>query len=325
MSKLDWRKTSVAAPALFVTLAAGLRAQTLTTLFSFDGNDGETPFSALVQGTDGDFYGTTNSGGAHRGGTVFRISSTSALKTLYNFCSRSNCSDGFRPAAGLVLASNGDFYGTTADGGVSGVGTIFKLTLSGKMTNLYTFSCGPSGCTSGKFPTAPLIQATNENLYGTTAQGGASTDCSTGCGTIFEMSPAGDLTTLYDFCAKADCADGQYADSALAQASDGSFYGATFGGGSLACPFGCGTVFRISPNGRLTTLYSFCSQSNCADGESPQAALLQASDGNFYGTTRFGGSFVGCPSIYGCGTVFKTHIHWQVNHSLYLLLPKRLR
>jgi len=206
------------------------------------------------------------------------------LTTLHSFAGYP--SEGSLPLAGLVQGADGNFYGTTTDGGASpncpgypGCGTVFKITPSGTLTTLYSFSGG-----DGVSPAAALIQATDGNFYGTTEYGGSGCN-GDGCGTIFKITPDGLLTTLHKFCSENGCADG-YAPSGLMQATNGNFYGTTgYGGANDSCQDGCGTVFRITPSGTLTTVHNFCSQPNCADGSNPSSGLLQASDGNFYGET----------------------------------------
>ncbi len=199
LGKLNWRKRAGAAFALCAAAAIALPAQTVTTLFSFDMTDGAGPYAALVQATNGDLYGTAASGGAngnHNYGTVFKITPSGALTTLYSFCSQTapdgECTDGANPYAALVQATNGDFYGTTVDGGANGEGgTIFKITPSGTLTTLYSFcSRGGAGCTDGESPVAALVQDTNGDLYGATVYGGANTNlnCPSGCGTVFSLS-----------------------------------------------------------------------------------------------------------------------------------------
>ncbi len=268
-------------------------AGALTTLYSFGGSDGANP-QGLVQARDGNFYGTTSGGGAYNSGTVFRITSAGALTTLYSFCSQPNCADGSSPLA-LIQASDGSFYGMSQYGGSDacgtgtlGCGTLFKITPSGAFTTLYTF-CSQTGCADGALPSAGLVQATDGNFYGLTS-GGGNPGCAYGCGTVFQIGPAGTLTTLYDFCSEANCSDGDLPAAGLMQASNGNFYGTTCAGGAS----GVGTAFSISSSGSLTTLHSF----NGGDGECPSAALVQASDGNFYGTTPAGGNHI-------YGTVFK--------------------
>ena len=202
--------------------------------------------------------------------------------------------DGQGPQGTLVQAANGELYGTTLGGGANNYGAVFRITSSGTLTTIYSF-CSQSECADGETPNA-LVLATNGNLYGTTSGGGASDKCfSGGCGTVFELTPAGTLTTLYHFCAQSRaCTDGEKPYAGLVQAANGDLYGTTFYGGAN----GGGTVFKITPGGTLTTLYSFCSQSECADGSGPYVGLVQAANGNFYGTTVVGGA-------YGPGTVFK--------------------
>jgi uncharacterized repeat protein (TIGR03803 family) len=248
-------------------------AQTFTNLFTFDGANGSYPQpSPLVQGIDGNFYGTTSGGGLYDScmygtcGTVFKITPDGTLITLHNF---DGGTDGSGPMPGLVLATNGDFYGVNSNGG-GGDGAAFKITAGGTLTTLLGFNDGADGGN----PNSALIQATNGNLYGTDVNGGTHGD-----GAIFEMTPAGALTTLYDF----DFTDGWDPQNApLVQATDGNLYGTTGGGGTSSN----GTVFRITPGGEFTSLHSF----NGSDGSGPYGGLVQATDGNLYGTTESGGA-----------------------------------
>jgi uncharacterized repeat protein (TIGR03803 family) len=278
----------------------------LTTLYSFcsDSNctDGAVPFAGLVQATNGEFYGTTQSGGANcfpeEGcGTVFKITQSGTLTTLYSFCAQGGCIDGSNPSGGLVQAANGEFYGTTLGGGANGYGTVFKITPSGTLTTLYSF-CSQNGCTDGDSAEAGLVEANNGEFYGTTSGGGAN-----GYGTVFKITPSGKLTTLYSFCKKSRCTDGANPEAGLIQATDGDFYGTTYYGGGTN--YG-GTIFKITGSGTLTTLYSFCALSGCTDGEYPLAALVQDTSGVLYGTTYQGGSGGAC--FNGCGTVFSLSV-----------------
>ncbi len=273
---------------------------TFTSLHSFDGTDGADLFdqTGLVQGSNGNLYGTTLGGGANSRGTVFKITTKGKLTTLYSFCALEGCTDASQPYDGLVLGTNGELYGTTDFGGANSYGSIFSISTGGKLKTIYSF-CPKSGCTDGARPTAGLIQASNGDFYGTTEAGGANknSDCAVeGCGTIFKVTASGALTTLYSFCAQSGCADGQTPYAGLIQGSDGNFYGTTTEGGGNGT--NDGTVFKITPSGEFTTLWSFCSQESCADGIGPEGGLIQATDGNFYGTTSAGGS----P---GSGTIFK--------------------
>jgi uncharacterized repeat protein (TIGR03803 family) len=296
--KLDRWKTACTFLLLCAVTTLTAQAQTFTSLLSFDGTDGGNPYAGLIQGRDGNFYGTTYNGGAYGSGTVFKITPAGKLTTIHSFCSQNGeegCTDGMYPEAGLVQATNGKFYGTTAFGGPGQYGNIFEITANGNLTALYQF-CSQAACADGSEPQAGLLQASNGNFYGVTTTGGNGTvDCpGGGCGTVFEMTSTGKVTSLYSFCTQANsqgyCADGSAPEAALIQASNGSLYGTTVYGGAQ----NGGTVFKITPTGTLTTLYSFCSKvsktGTCTDGSYPKAALLQASDGNLYGTTDEGGS-----------------------------------
>lgn len=279
----------------FAAITIASPAQTVTTLASFDKTDGRVPgypAAPFVQGTNGNLYGTTAAGGTNDEGTVFEISSAGKIVTLYSFCSQPGCSDGTNVNAGLVQATNGNFYGTTAGGGTNNFGTVFEIKPAGKLTTLYRF-CS-SGCLDGANPSAGLLQASDGNFYGTTFSGGAF-----GAGTVFRITKSGTLTTLASF----DGVNGQGPDfGSLIQATDGNFYGTTVAGGANASSCGsntgCGTVFRMTPGGQLTSLYSFCGQPNCTDGFELFGGLVQGTNGNFYGTTVMGGTN-------GVGTVFE--------------------
>lgn len=295
------------AAILFVLSATLLSAQTFKTLVDFNGPDGADPAGSLVQGLDGNLYGTTYSGGPYGKddfGTIFRINASGERSGSYDFCPQpqNGCVDGDGPYSGLVLGTDGNFYGTAVYGGFTGVGTIFKLSGQGAVTTLYSFC--PGGlphCIDGMNPHFGLIQGADGNFYGTTETGGANcfNSLSDGCGTVFRVTPTGEMTTLYSFCSQSNCTDGLYPDGGLVQGADGNFYGTTMSGGTDKDLGLGGTLFKITPSGRLTTIYNFCQQLSCTDGQSPSGELVQGTDGNFYGTTQVGGA----PS-YG-GTIFK--------------------
>jgi uncharacterized repeat protein (TIGR03803 family) len=299
--------------AFCITTSIASPGQILTTLASFNGTNGDIPSSSLIQGIDGNLYGTTEEGGTHSGrcgddgcGTIFKMTPQGTLTTLHSF--QGYPSDGSDPGAALVLGTDGNYYGTTAGGGANcspypyGCGTVYKITPGGTETTLYSF-CSQNDCADGKYPNG-VVLATDGNFYGTTIGGGSGgNNCYPsfgGCGTVFKITPSGTLTTLYTFCTQNDCADGKY-PVRMVQATDGNFYGVTTGsessGNNCNPLLGCGTVFKLTLGGTLTTLYSFCSQSNCPDGANP-SGLIQATDGNFYGTTYEGGAD-------DVGTVFK--------------------
>jgi uncharacterized repeat protein (TIGR03803 family) len=263
----------------------------LTSLYAFIGTkDGAFPGGGLVQGSDGNLYGTTENGGTVGDGTVFKISTNGALTSLYAF----GTDDGGNPQAVLVQGSDGNFYGTTANGGTNNAGTVFRISANGTLTSLYSFT----GTNDGANPQAGLVQGSDGNFYGTTFGGGAYTNQDGGLGTVFKISTSGGLTSLYSF---AGGNDGAGPLAGLVQGSDGSFYGTTVAGGAYTNQYGgLGTVFKISANGALTSLYSF---TGGKDGASPQAALVQGSDGNVYGTTFQGGAYTN--QYGGLGTVFK--------------------
>jgi uncharacterized repeat protein (TIGR03803 family) len=326
MKKLSPAITVCLALALCTMTAVFSSAQNLTTIANFNGGNGYNPQASLVQGTDGNFYGTTSGGPAPLLGTVFKVTPAGSLITLHKFCAGPSCEDGGSPLAGLIQATNGIFYGTTSGFGAHGGGTLFQITSEGDLTVLYNF-CAQADCVDGSAPRAPLLQAPNGNLYGTTSQGGLNNG-----GTVFEITPAGTLTTIYNFCSVADCADGSSPAAALIQATNGSFYGTTDGGtifkltqggvlttlsnigitpgftfgglvqgadgnfyGTTPGDNDYGTVFKMSQGGTLTTLHAF---SGTEDGANPVAGLVQGNDGNFYGITLEGGSGID-------GTVFR--------------------
>jgi uncharacterized repeat protein (TIGR03803 family) len=270
--------------------------------------DGSVP-SGLVQGSDGYFYGTTSQGGINNFGTVFKISTSGVLTRLYSFGSVQNTNgyyplDGANPQVALVQGTDGYFYGTTPYGGTNGDGTVFKINSTGVLTSLYSFTGGGDGFD----PNAALVQGNDGYFYGTTAFhsgyywpfpfSGAIVSAKTRVpggpgwpswysipGTVFRISTNGALTTLQSF---------SFTANGLMQDSDGNLYGTTSNGGTN----GVGLVFVINTNGTMTTLYSFTGGS---DGANPEAALVQGSDGNFYGTASSGGQA-------GAGTIFRLTI-----------------
>jgi len=269
-----------------------LSAQTLTTLADFGGgSEGTGPFG-IIQASNGNFYGVTQfagsgpycslSGGC---GTIFEITRIGKVITLYNFCSQKGCADG-AIANGLVQASNGNFYGTTELRGAHYQGTIFEITPAGKFTTLYSF-CAQTNCPDGSSPVGTLVQGIDRDLYGLTNSGGPTTDCRYGCGTMFKITLSSQFTSVFDFCAKTNCVDeGRNPHQGLMVAPNGDFYGTTNGGGRSQA----GVIFKITPSGSLTRLYSFYSQPNGADGWNPQSPLTLGADWNFYGTTEGGGT-----------------------------------
>jgi uncharacterized repeat protein (TIGR03803 family) len=312
---------------LFIATAVMSYAQTYATLASFGWDAQSGP---LIQGPNGNFYGVTEFSGAgsfciaaNRCGMVFQVTPAGTLTTLYNFCSVANCADGSNPQGSLLLAPNGNFYGTTSGGGancvgVGGCGTVFELTPAGSLTTLYSF-CASAYCRDGDDPAMGLALGPNGNLYGSTRLGGANCLKIHGCGTIFEITLAGQLTTIYNFCPEDKCAEGADPNQLLL-GSDGNFYDTTQASGTHCSSGECGTVFQLTPTGTLTILHAFCSEANCADGMRPIAGLVQASNGNFYGTTAAGGA--NCSYFGGCGTVFEITAAGQLT-TIYNFCPER--
>jgi uncharacterized repeat protein (TIGR03803 family) len=288
MTKLNWATKVCGAFLLWAAAAVALPAQSFATLYRFcseggECTDGEGPRAAVVQGTNGDFYGTTSAGGTTGSGTIFSITPSGTLTTLHSF----DGTDGYESFAGLVQGTDGNFYGTASEGGANDKGTIFKITPSGVLTTLHSFAG-----TDGANPYAALVQGMNGDFYGTTGSGGVtSNNCPFGCGTVFTITPSGTLTTLHSF----GLMDGEGPYGVLIQVANGDLYGTTAGGGGSGnCQLGCGTIFKIAPDGMLTILHSF----DGTDGEYPYAGLVLSSDENFYGTAESGGAN-------GAGTAFK--------------------
>ena len=244
----------------------------LTTLYTFTGgSDGAEPFAAPVEGTDGNFYGTTvcggvqtcPGGGGQAGGSVYQLTPARVLTTLHRF----DCSIGCTSYAPLVQGTDGNFYGTTA----TNPGNIFKITPSGTFTTIHQFD--PAGG-NGWYPNA-LIQGSDGNFYGTTQANGTDN-----AGVIFKMTSAGKVTVLHSFSHTAP--DGFQPVAGLVQATDGNLYGVTENGGT----FSYGTIFSISPKGTgYSTLYSF----DGTTGSIPEVALLQHTSGLLYGLADGGG------------------------------------
>ncbi len=284
-------------PVLVAVLLAPIAqgAVTLTTLYSFNGPDGANPAGGLVQDTNGNFYGTTSDNGfTSQYGTAFRIAPDGSFTNLYSL---NGASDGAWPQLGLVLGSDGNFYGTTAYRGANSWGTIFKITPSGDLSTLValdSFSGSPGSL---------LVAATDGSLYSVGNFG-----FGTGLGSLFNVSPDGIITDLVSFQGTNGFTGWSFSRDVLLRGVDGNFYGATdFGGPEFNGEFmnpAYGTVFAMAPDGMLTTLVSF----NGTNG-AYVSALTQGRDGNLYGATGSGGPAFIDNSMYGGqggnGTVFK--------------------
>lgn len=356
MTRQDYWKYSFVIFLLCAAVTAS-SAQTFTMLASFDFSTTGSGPTQIIQGIDGNLHGVAYSGELDKG-TIFEATTSGSLITLYKFCpSPNSCSDGASPSGPLVAGATGMLSGLTNWGGdysdcsPFGCGVIFQVAPNGVLNVLHSFDSsdgeGPSG----------IVLAADRNLYGTTASGGANKS-----GTVFRLSPAGQFTTLYNFCQQASCPDGNGPQPGLTQGMDGALYGVAEGGknkcgsgnpcgtvyrvslsgkftklldfpagglqgwsptpgsllqtpdgnlygstneGGASGVFGGGTIYKISPSGKFTTIYNLCSLANCADG-SFGANFVLATDGNFYGTTQDGGD-LSCTYTFrlGCGTVFK--------------------
>ncbi len=285
-SSKSWLTLGLALACAAFTLSPAVRAQaqTITNLGFFDGLNGWEPYTSVIQGTDGNFYGTTNGGPAFKPNN-FQVTPSGELTQIYRWCSQPECADGSGSSA-LILGSDGNLYGATVGGGSRagnhyGAGTVYKMTTAGELTTLYEF-CTTTPCSDGENPIG-IILASDGNFYGVTGAGGKFKQ-----GTLFRVSPTGEFTLLYTFCSQANCADGSYVIFPPIQATDGNFYGTTFNGGT----FNGGVIYELTASGTYTVLYNFCSSDQCPDGQYPNS-ITQGSDGNFYGTTQYGGSLQG--------------------------------
>jgi uncharacterized repeat protein (TIGR03803 family) len=270
----------------------------LTTLVSFNGTNGANLVenfgtAALVEDRDGDLYGTTSNGGVNGGGTVFKITTNGVLTTLHSFGGNLG-TNGWGPVAGLVEGSDGWFYGTAYNGGIRirsdnvGMGTVYRVSGNGAWKTLSCFSG-----TNGEFPASPLLAGRDGNLYGTTSHGGpayANGPPENGRGTVFKITTNGVLRTLVSF----NGSNGALPYAGLVEGINGSLYGTTMLGGITEkdkrddvwmAQRTFGTIFRITPDGVFTSLFSF----NGTNGARPRGALVQGTDGYLYGTTEYGG------------------------------------
>ena len=276
----------------FLTLTLGLvllatapaQAQTFTVLHAFTGvPDGKGPDSSLALDATGNLYGTTGQGGARYHGSLFEVSPGGEEKIVYSFVAAHGTAPNW-----LIRDADGALYGTTQGGGAYNRGAVFKLDNKSRETVLYSFAGGADG----EWPNA-VIHGADGNSYGTTEYGGSTGCDEQGCGTVFNLSPAGKKTTLYAFTGGTD---GAIPVGGLVQDSAGNLYGVTGSGGNLSCNdgYGCGTVFAVDTAGSETVLHTFIGGD---DGIDP-VGLVRDRQGNFYGTTNEGG-------LFGNGTVFK--------------------
>ncbi len=268
------------------------RAQTLTTIYSFKGApDGAGPWGGVIRDAAGNIYGTTQAGGnSEDEGTIFKIDSGGNETVLHAFAGWPN--DGESAYSGLAPDRAGNRYGTTFEGGSGcysyGCGAVYKIDAAGEESVLYSFSGGIDGA----FPRANVILDSQDNIYGTTANGG--TGCPfLGCGVVFKLTPSGQETVLYSF----HGLDGAFPYSPVIRDSAGNIYGTTSIGGAA----GYGVVFMLDASGNETILHSF---TGGEDGGDPLGGLIRDSGENLYGTTSAGGD-IKCNAPDGCGVIFK--------------------
>jgi uncharacterized repeat protein (TIGR03803 family) len=285
----------VAFPAVSVagpTVLYSFTAPTFPHASPVTNSDGIAPASRLVLGSDGYLYGTTLLGGANGAGSIFRMTITGTLSNLYSFPAATNSSGEIAYDLGpndLAQGANGNFYGTTRRGGSNFSGTIFMISPSGSFANLHSFaaettnSSGHVTSADGVTPTGALAQGNDGNFYGTTQYGGAN-----GTGTIFQITTGGAFTSLYSFSksvASSATTNGTV-PNALVLGSDSAFYGTTQKGGLD----NAGTFFKFTTTGAFTQIYSFNGEAPANNPITPNGALVQGANGNFYGTSAFGGS-----------------------------------
>jgi uncharacterized repeat protein (TIGR03803 family) len=296
MSKLaqqrNWiatlREAASAALTLVVVLGLGTvstrsaQAQTFTVLHNFTGTpDGSAPYASLIRDQEGNLYGTTDTGGASGAGTVFKVGKSGTETVLYSF---TGGSDGANPFAELLRDAAGNLYGTTANGGTAGLGTVFKLSKAGKETVLHSFAGGTDGC----YPYGGLLRDSVGNFYGTTEVCGAS-----GVGTVFKLSKTGKETILHSFAGGAS--DGEFPSfTSLLMDTKGNLIGVAEQGGTA----NRGVVYKLSKTRKLTILHSFAGGAN--DGCDVFGTPAMDTAGNLYGTANSCGSS-------GAGMVWKVN------------------
>lgn len=295
MTKFVSLKVSLIVLAFWLA-SVGSSAQTLTTLYSFGGSDGEIA-TGLVQGLDGNFYGTTAFGGTnHEMGTSYKITPDGIFTLISN--------TGSAGSDNLILANDGNLYGVTLTGGTTDRGTLFKETTDGVVTTLYSF-CSRPHCKDGMAPVGSLLQADDGNFYGTTDFGGSGPYCTLddGCGVVFRFTPEGEFTLLYSFCTLPNCADGNEPQSALIEGPDRVLYGTTTSGGRD----GDGTVFQFASPRTSTTLHSF----RYSDGTIPYAGVVLGAGGTLYGAASAGGTSDCGENLNRCGTIYSISAEGQ--------------
>ena len=267
-------------------------------VFSSSGGAAYQPSAALVQGHDGMLYGTTAFGGSNGLGTVFKLATNGA--GFVQLRSLGGPADAQQPSSPLIQGQDGFLYGaspaggSSAVGGASGFGTVFKIGTDGS-NEMILHSFLPTG-NDGRYPNAALVQSPDGTLYGATSEGGSTTAVDgDGYGTVFKINTNGSGYAILHNFNPAVGGDGKYPWPSLVIGNNGAFYGTCAGGGSGTAPnanYGAGVVFKFNPDGSgYTILYNFGSTS--ADGYNPRSPLVRAADGGLFGTTPFGGAMNG--------------------------------
>ena len=299
-------RLSVAASALvfalaLIALTISAKGQAVTIIHNFVATDGTNPFAGLTQSSNGTLYGTTANGGNNGQGSLYEIDPLGNETVLHSFLDPNVPSDGYSPYAPVTQAANGNFYGTTIFGGTDANGIVYELSSQGQYTVLHNFGDG-SVTNDGMKPQARIIQGADGLFYGITTLGGSTANEPNGGGTVFQMTPAGGITIIHAFADGSVANDGINPIGGLVQGPDGTLYGAApyniFGGTS-------GSIFSVTPQGVYAVLHRFADGSVQNDGATPNGDLVQGADGNFYGTTEFGGSR-------NDGTVYKITPQGQV-------------
>jgi uncharacterized repeat protein (TIGR03803 family) len=280
-----------------VVASVSLQAQTYSVLYNFSpgtkSGDPANPQKTgqITQGRDGNLWTTTPVGGSFGVGAAINITPSGALKVIASF----NNPGGVSPFSGLTLGTDGNFYGTTESGGTIGQGILFKLTSTGTLTTLYNFGTCKSPCKDGVFPRPPPVEGTDGNYYGTVGN----TNDGINDGVVYKLTSSGKFSTIYAFAFGG--IQGFNPQAPLIQGADGNLYGTAASGGITTSPTNCwgsssscGTVFKVTTGGKLTTIYKF----DQTHGAGPLSPVIQGTDGNFYGTTSAGGTS-------GLGVVFK--------------------
>ncbi|HXM60461.1 MAG TPA: choice-of-anchor tandem repeat GloVer-containing protein [Terriglobales bacterium] len=282
--------------ALAITATLSVQAQTFKVLHTFHGapNDGAVPLGALVRVSNGDLYGTTNTGGSgctsESCGTAFKMDKNGNEVWMHSF----DIKNGGFPDAGLIRDKAGNLFGTTVVGGdhtkcsLERCGVVFKLNDEGNEVTLYNFKGEPDG----GFPEARLVRDDEGNVYGTTYSGGLHEEG----GTIFKIDPEHNEAVLYNFCSLTNCSDGLTPYPGLIRDASGNLFGVAASGGERQG----GVAYELDSKGNESTLYNF----GTVDGSGPASVLVEDSSGNLYGTTSFGGNVEQCGGN-GCGVVFK--------------------